>query len=77
MTTVQAEFIGDKALLPRADLDHLIELARRSETVEIQTSEDQVPTLGIMKLAEQGGAFDWLLNEPDLYTLDDLKVHYK
>ena len=77
MTTVYAELRGDKALLSRSDLEHLVELARRSETVALQTSEDELPTLGIMKLAEQGGAFDWLADEEDLYTVEDLKVRYR
>lgn len=39
--------------------------------------EDDILTLGIMQLAEQGGAFDWLADEEDLYTLQDLKVRYR
>lgn len=77
MTTVQAELIGDKALLPLADFERLVEIARQSETVILQTSEEDLPTLGIMKLAEQGGAFDWLEDEDDLYTIEDLKVRYR
>ena len=29
--------------------------------------------LALARLAEQGGAFDWLKDEPDIYTLDDVK----
>ena len=76
MTTVHAELIGNKALLSRIDLERLIELARRSETVALQTYVEESPTHGIMKLAEQGGAFDWLADEEDLYTIEDLKVRY-
>ena len=53
-----------------------MELARRSEAVGLQTHEEEIPTLGIMKLAEQGGAFDWLADEEDLYTVKDLNVCY-
>ena len=28
-------------------------------------------------LAMQGGAFDWLADEPDLYSDDDLKVRFE
>jgi hypothetical protein len=77
MTTVHAEMVGDKALLPRADFERLVELARRSEMVDVLTSEADVPTWGIMRLAEQGGAFDWLADEEDLYTAEDLKVRYR
>ncbi len=77
MTTLHAQLIGDKAVLPRAEFDRLVELARRSEEVELHTDEDDVPTVGIMRLAEQGGAFDWLAEEEDLYTVNDLKVRYR
>jgi len=77
MTMVYAQLVGDKAVLPRAEFERLVELARRSEEVELQMHEDDVPALGIMRLAEQGGAFDWLADEEDLYTVDDLKVRYR
>ena len=77
MTMVYAQLVGDKAVLPRAEFERLVELARRSEEVELQMHEDDVPTLGIMRLAEQGGAFDWLADEEDLYTVNDLKVRYR
>jgi len=74
MTTVHAELIGNKALLSRNDLERLMELARRTEAVTLETTEEDVPTFGIMRLAEQGGAFDWLADEEDLYTVLDLKI---
>ena len=77
MTTVHGELVGDKALLPRGDLDRLVELARRSEQVELDLRQEDVPASGIMRLAQQGGAFDWLAGEPDLYSVDDLKVSYR
>jgi len=39
--------------------------------------EEDLPTLGIMRLAELGGAFDWLADEADLYTVNDLRVRYR
>jgi hypothetical protein len=77
MTILHAQLIGDKAVLPRAEFERLVELARRSEEVELQADEEDVPTVGIMRLAEQGGAFDWLAEEEDLYTVSDLKVRYR
>ena len=77
MTTVHVEPIGIKALLSRKDLERLMELARRTEAIELQTYEEDIPTLGIMRLAEQAGAFDWLADEEDLYTVEDLKVCYR
>ena len=32
---------------------------------------DDLPIEGMMKIIENGGAFDWLKDEPDLYTLED------
>jgi hypothetical protein len=77
MTKLHAQFVGDKAVLPRAEFERLVELARRSDEVELFMHEDDVLTLGIMRLAEQGGAFDWLNDEADLYTMNDLKVRYR
>ena len=32
--------------------------------------EEDIPTA---RIAQDGGAFDWLADEPDLYSLNDLK----
>jgi hypothetical protein len=77
MTTLHVRWIGDDALVPRAELERLLELARRSEQVQVEPQSDDVPNAGILWLAQQGGAFDWLADEPDLYTVDDLKVRYR
>lgn len=77
MTTVRAQVVGEQVVLPRADLDRLLELARRVEEVDLQTQQDDLPALGLMLLAEQGGAFAWLADEEDVYTVDDLKVRYR
>ena len=73
MTTVHAKLIGNKALLSRNDLERLMDLARQIEAVTLEADECDIPTSGIMTLAEQGGGFDWLSVEEDLYTLADLK----
>lgn len=77
MTIVHAQLVGNQAVLPRAEFGRLMELARRSEEIDLQVDEESIPTLGIMRLAEQGGAFDWLAQDDDLYTVDDLKVRYR
>jgi len=77
MTTVHAQAIGDQALLPRAELERLVELARRHEDVELQIDEDEVSTHDLMRLAETGGAFDWLADQEDLYSEADLTVRYR
>jgi hypothetical protein len=77
MTTLHAHIVGDKAVLPRAEFERLVELAKRSEEITLQIEEDDLPTAGIMQLAEHGGAFAWLADEEDLYTVADLKVRYR
>ena len=74
MTIFHAQLIGDKTVLPRAELERLVALARRSEEIELQIEIDETPTVGIMRLAEEGKAFDWLAEEEDLYRTEDLKV---
>jgi hypothetical protein len=69
--------IGDQAVLLRADLERLVELARRSEEVELLTHQDDLPNAGIRWLCQEGRAFDWLAEEEDLYTVHDLRVHYR
>ncbi len=72
MTTIHVQCIGDKALLPQSELEQLIELAQRSEAITVQRQEDDVPTLGIMRLIEQGGAFDfWKEDGEDIYSAAD------
>jgi hypothetical protein len=72
MTTVHAQLIGDKAVLSRDEFECLGELARRSERIELQVEEDDVPTAAIMRLAETGGAFDfWKEEGEDLYSEED------
>lgn len=72
MTKIHAQLVGDKALVPRSDLERLVELARRSESIDLQMIEDDIPTLAMMRLAEQGGAFDFLKEQgEDVYTAED------
>jgi len=72
MTTIHVQCIGDKALLPQSELEQLIELAQRSEAITVQRQDDDVPTSGIMRLIEQGGAFDfWKEDGEDIYSAED------
>jgi hypothetical protein len=77
MTTVHAQILGDKAVLPRAELERLLELARQSEQVELQTQDDDSLNAGILWLAKKSGTFDWLTDEEEIYTVNDLKVRYR
>ena len=77
MTNVHAQLCGDNALVPRAQLEKLVELARQVEPEQLEFDEDEVSVQGLMALAERGGALDWLLNEPDLYSAEDCRVRYR
>jgi hypothetical protein len=52
MTTLHAHLVGDKAVLPRVEFERLVELAKRSEEITVQIEEDDLPTAGIIQLAE-------------------------
>ncbi len=43
----------------------------------MEWQEDDLLILGLLWLAENGGAFDWLADDEDLYTVEDLKVRYR
>jgi uncharacterized protein (DUF433 family) len=63
------ELIGNQVLLPRTDLERLLELARHAAVVELQIHEEDVPTVALMRLAEQGGAFDfWHEEGENIYS---------
>ncbi len=67
MTTIHVEEVGNRALIDRAELNKLLELARRTEDIQLEISDDEITTRDLMRLADAGGAFDWLRDEPDLY----------
>ena len=72
MTTIHVQRIGDKALLPKDEFERLSELARQSEEIALQMHEDDVPTLGMMRLVDQSGAFNfWLQEGEDIYSAED------
>ena len=77
MTTLHAHLVGDQAVLPRAEFERLVELAQQSEEITVHLEEEDLPTTGIIRLAEHGDAFAWLAEEEDLYTVEDLKVRYR
>ncbi len=72
MTRVHAHFIGDKALISKDELNELIELARKTEFVDLEIMEEDIPTIGIMKLSEESGSLDfWKDNEENIYSESD------
>ena len=72
MTIIHAQLFDNGALLPRNEFERLIELARKSEAVEVQLQEDDPSTQSMMRLAEQGGAFAfWREEGEDIYSVED------
>ena len=72
MKRVHAKIVGDKAVLPRDDFERLVELARQTEEIELRVQEDDVPTSAVMRLAEQGGSFDfWSEKGEEIYSIED------
>jgi hypothetical protein len=72
MTTIRVQRLGDKAILSQDELNQLLSLARLHEDVKVQLDEDDLPTIALMRFTEQGGAFDFWLDEgEDIYTLED------
>ncbi len=61
-----------------AEWKRLPSVAFKAEHSDKNTEYDDVPTAEIAKLAEAGGAFDFLADpDEDIYSDDDLKVRYR
>lgn len=74
MMTIHAQLLGDQVLIPRHELEQLLEVARRNATIELQAqaAQDDWSTWDLMRLAEQGGSFDfWKEAGEDIYTIED------
>ena len=72
METIHVQFVGDQAVLPQSEFGRLVELARQHEAITVQEHEDDVPTRSLMRLIEQGGAFDfWMEPGEDIYSAQD------
>jgi hypothetical protein len=79
MVKVHAQPVGtEKALVNRAELQRLIDVARQVEEVELVEVRDDLPAEALMRLVEEGGSFDFLADpREDVYSLSDLKVRYR
>ena len=72
MTTIQAQVVGNNALLSRPDFERLLEIARRSEEIHLELEADDLPTVEIMRLAEAGGSLDfWQDSAENIYSATD------
>ena len=65
----------NQVIISAADLQKLIEIANRVEPVKIEESD--FADADLMRLAENGGAFDFLNDDEDVYSVEDLKVRYR
>lgn len=64
----------NQVIISNEDLKKLVEIAGKVEPVKIEQADFNDADL--MRLAETGGAFDFLHNEEDIYSVEDLKVRY-
>lgn len=72
MTIIHAQWIGDQAIVTKQDFDRLLELARKTEPVVVESTDQYLTTQNVMRLAESGGAFDfWNAPEEDVYFPQD------
>ena len=69
---IHASFSDDQALLSREEFERLLELARKSEPVELDAAIDEFSTRAMMQLAETSGSFDfWKEDGENLYSAED------
>jgi hypothetical protein len=62
-------------MLPRGELERLLDLARRIEHIELDLREEELDTRALMRLADNGKAFDfWKDAGEDIYTDQDGEV---
>ena len=72
MTTLHVREVDGLAVMPREEFELLLELARRSESVEVVQQDDVPGTREMAGLAQGSAAWAWLDDEPDLYSRDDV-----
>ncbi|MEP6924948.1 MAG: hypothetical protein ABI954_10830 [Pyrinomonadaceae bacterium] len=64
----------NQVIISAEDLRKLIEIAQKVEPIEIE--ENDFDEADLMRLAESG-ALDFLLEEEDIYSVENLKVGYQ
>lgn len=71
MTIIQAQWVGEQAVLSKEDFERLLALARKCEPIDVHIP-DELPTEVMMKLAENSGSFDfWNDRGEEVYSVDD------
>ena len=72
------EIAPRKVLIDRRFVQILLDKVRERETVQVLEETNDLPAEGLMRLAEQGRALDFLNDErEEVYTVEDLKVRYR
>ncbi len=79
MLQIKLQNVGaSMVLIEKSILMNLIQKVQEIEDIKLEESFDDIPTDGIMKLAEMGKSFDFLYDEKeDVYSVADIKVPYK
>ena len=75
MTTITIEERGERVILARDEWEKLLQLARKSENVEIENAvveDGETSSRELTRRAFDSPAWQWLHDEPDLYSASDV-----
>lgn len=75
MTTLPMREVDGLAVVPREEFELLLELARRSGSVEVVEQDDVPSARELARLAQGSAAWPRLDDEPNLYSRDDVLPH--
>lgn len=68
----------NQAIISLDALNSLIDMAKGMDEIEVEEVTNDLPIEGLMTLSEVSGALDFLKDEKeDIYSIDDLRVHYQ
>ena len=71
MTTIHTQWIGNKVILPKEELEQLVKIAKGSEEIELQPTE-LIQGKEVIELLEKSGSFDfWKEEAENIYTMED------
>ena len=71
MTTIHTQWIGNKVILPKEELEQLIKIAKGSEEIELRPTE-LIQGKEVIELLEKSGSFDfWKEEAENIYTMED------
>ena len=79
MLKIKVEKVSrSRVMVDRKSLLALIRKVRKLEKVELKETSSDIPAEGIMRLAEKGGALDFLYGEKEnIYSISDVKIRYR